>query len=124
MADFSWAEDLAQTLIGQNGSDATLVQQVVGAFDPITGVETGATTATTSLLAVELPMGAQDEAFLPDTLTLSQTAKVLVAAKDAARTPAPGDRLTLHGRTLTVEAVQHLQPAGGAIMWTLFCRQG
>lgn len=124
MTAFGWAQTLAETLIGQNGSTGTLTQVVDGVFDPISGTETDAATTTASLLCVELPMGGQDDAFLPGTLTASEAVKVMISANGVDVTPEPGDRLTLHGRTLVVEGVQHLEPDGAPIMWTLFCRQG
>lgn len=122
MTAFQWAVSLATNLIQSNGTSASLARDTEGAYDPVTQVETTPGTTTEAVTAVELPLGADDVRFLPEGLVLESASKVLVAAEGTTLVPAPGDRLTINGRTLAIVSAQRLQPDGTDIVFTTICR--
>lgn len=107
---------IAQTLKAK-GQPMTLTRAVAGTYDPVTGLATGATTATYTVQGITTNYNSQTRLaaqMRPDSLILAGDKQAIIDA--AVIAPAPGDTLTIAGIVWQVIAVDTVAPAGVAMM--------
>lgn len=110
------AASIAQTLKAK-GQTMTLTRVSAGTYDPVTGLATGATTATYTVQGITTNYNSQTRLaaqMRPDSLILAGDKMAIVDA--AVIVPVPGDKLTIASVVWQVIAVDTVAPAGVALL--------
>lgn len=117
-ATYAGPQNTVALLIGQKGALATLTRKVPGTFDPVTQVDTGATTTTETFNVVALPPG-PDARFRVGSLENRNALEFYFSLKGRTLIPQPGDVVRWDGRDYALFWSQTYDPAGDGPIMTL-----
>ena len=131
--NYSEAQTTALDLITEFGQAGTLTEASAGTLDPVTGIKTGSTDSTQSILVALLPVNEKptrslnDESFIQD-LVLGKISTAYISPVDAAGvalviTPEPGNKLTANGEDYEIIGKSELNPAGTVVLYTCMVRK-
>ena len=119
MPDFYTSiSNTAADLISRFGKDITLQHETGGAFDPVTGIESGTTVQEQTIKAVVLPASggkvqALDIRYNLGSLVIKRLNYFLISGQDLTFEPQPDDSAVIEGETWTVLGATPLNPNSG-----------
>jgi hypothetical protein len=119
--DYAPLAATAQRLLALFGQSVTLSKTTPGAYDPVTGETTGATTATQTAFSVLLDYSLQESGakFADGSQVRVGDKKCLIEAKGLAWAPDELTTLTAGGVIWQIEKLRTLAPAGTpALLYT------
>lgn len=110
----------AAPLITEFGQAITLQVSVPGTFDPITGTESGATTATYGGFGVVTDYTTRE---IDGTVIQRGDKKVLATFTDTSVIPLTTHNLLVGSTSYSIQNVNSLEPGGVSVMYTLQMRR-
>jgi hypothetical protein len=126
MGIYDGAAQRALAAIAKKGAPVLFPGAIAGTaghYDEATDTTTPGSAATDATLRAVQIEGDPDR-FQALKLILSNPVTLLIAAKDASITPAPGMAMIWAGTKYTVRDVEPLAPDGNAIIWTVIGSAG
>lgn len=116
--NYSNSANTARKLLAKFGQSMTLVQDIIGDYDPLTGTASNTQVSTTDI-GVILPYsnGIHNA---PDTLIKQGDANVLI---NIAVVPKPSDKFTIGADTWTIVNVKALDPSGVNVLYDIQIRK-
>lgn len=128
MAFYDDMATVADELLSDFGQNLTLTKTIPGAYDPVTGLDSSATTQSQTVVAAVLPFHSGKEkgadAEFSDAVIRGEVKKVLVSPKTPSDTalafsPEPDHILTIDSVDWRVLGVTSLKPAGTVVSYSM-----
>lgn len=120
MTTYSALQQRADLSIKKNGKHATLRKASAASYDPVTGVETGATSADHAVSIVEANFRQQE---IDGTLIRQDDKKALMSAYKSTADPEVDDSIVIDSDTFNIVSIKSIQPGDTVIYYELQLRR-